>query len=276
MAWLTREDARSYSRLPKEPDMETLSYWLARLEPLIRAENEGEIIVVIANRCGVEDDAVYAGTSAVIGIDAGEVKVYGILGRGERELLVVDTSKPAQAKLISEPVSASSNESTESQVSNSTKRTTPERDEVIASIDQILSAVAPISPVEPMSPHSYFSSLPSKLEEQHSSLKSSISRTESPKDSPPLPIHERPASPKSRNASRTRQPTRAEPALICHDLADEPVIGPIIRQPSVPGHMKISPSSASDAVSHTWSKDGPVGTTGRRRSSSPRPRSAVF
>ncbi|CZT52190.1 related to amino-terminal amidase [Rhynchosporium secalis] len=108
MAWLTREDSRAFSRTPKEPDMETLSYWLARLEPLIRAEGDGEIIVVLANRCGTEDDAVYAGTSAVLGIQGGEVKVYGILGRGERELLVVDTTRPPQAKLISEPTSSKS------------------------------------------------------------------------------------------------------------------------------------------------------------------------
>src|SRR5271168_4248169 len=103
MAWLTRENARSYSRAPKEPDMETLSYWLARLEPVIRAETEGEIIVVLANRCGVEGEAVYAGSSAVLGIQEGEVKVYGILGRGEKELLVVDTSESPQAKLVSGP-----------------------------------------------------------------------------------------------------------------------------------------------------------------------------
>jgi hypothetical protein len=78
MAWLTRENARSYSRCPKDPDMDTLSYWLARLEPLIRAETEGEIICVFANRSGTEEEAVYAGTSAVLGIHAGEVKVYGI------------------------------------------------------------------------------------------------------------------------------------------------------------------------------------------------------
>ncbi|PMD14774.1 carbon-nitrogen hydrolase, partial [Hyaloscypha hepaticicola] len=100
MAWLTREDARSYSRSPKDPDMETLSYWLGRLEPVIRAETQGEIIVVFANRTGIEDDAVYAGTSAILGIHDGEVKVYGILGRGEKELLIVDTNKKPQAKLV--------------------------------------------------------------------------------------------------------------------------------------------------------------------------------
>ncbi|CZR59231.1 related to amino-terminal amidase [Phialocephala subalpina] len=103
MAWLTRENPRSYSRVPKEPDMDTLSYWLSRLEPLIREEGEEEIICVFANRCGTEDEATYAGTSAVLGIQGGEVKVYGILGRGEKELLVIDTSKRAQMQLVSEP-----------------------------------------------------------------------------------------------------------------------------------------------------------------------------
>ncbi|CAG8958844.1 hypothetical protein HYFRA_00011795 [Hymenoscyphus fraxineus] len=109
MAWRTREDSRAFSRHPKEPDMETLSYWLARLEPVIRAETEGEIVVVLCNRCGTEGEAVYAGTSAVLGIHAGEVKVYGILGRGEKELLVVDTNRRPQAKLISQPNSTVSN-----------------------------------------------------------------------------------------------------------------------------------------------------------------------
>ncbi|KAK2628543.1 hypothetical protein QTJ16_001646 [Diplocarpon rosae] len=101
MAWLTREDAGSFSRTPREPDMETMSYWLARLEPLIRAEAQGEIIVIFANRCGTEGEVVYAGTSAVIGIEGGEVKVYGLLGRGEKKLLVVDTDMKPKAKIVS-------------------------------------------------------------------------------------------------------------------------------------------------------------------------------
>ncbi|KAK8079098.1 hypothetical protein PG994_002905 [Apiospora phragmitis] len=103
MAWNTREDARHFSRMPKEPDMETLTYWVTRLEPLIRTENDGEIIIVFCNRTGIEDDAVYAGTSAVIGIKDGEVNVYGILGRGEKELLVIDTDNAPYAKLIYRP-----------------------------------------------------------------------------------------------------------------------------------------------------------------------------
>lgn len=103
MAWLMREDQRMFSRMPKEPDMETLTYWVTRLEPIIRSENEDEIIVVFCNRTGLEDDAVYAGTSAVLGIKQGEVNVYGILGRGDKDLLVVDTEKTPFAQLVYRP-----------------------------------------------------------------------------------------------------------------------------------------------------------------------------
>ncbi|KND93573.1 Protein N-terminal amidase [Tolypocladium ophioglossoides CBS 100239] len=103
MAWMTREDPRRFSRMPNEPDMDTLTYWVTRLEPLIRSENQDEIIVVFCNRTGTEDEATYAGTSTVIGIHDGEVKVYGLLGRGEKELLVVDTTNPPYAKLVYRP-----------------------------------------------------------------------------------------------------------------------------------------------------------------------------
>jgi hypothetical protein len=114
MAWPTDQERGSYSKPLQQPDMEALAGWLARLEPLIRAER-GEIIVVFANRCGVEDDAIYAGTSAVLGIDAGEVKVYGVLGRGEEGLLIVDTSKPPVARLALGPNSYIPENSAQSQ-----------------------------------------------------------------------------------------------------------------------------------------------------------------
>jgi len=86
--------------------METISYWIQRLEPIVRREQEDEIIVVFCNRCGIEDDVVYAGTSAVVGIKNGEVAVYGLLGRGVKELLIVNTDLPPFAKLISHPAKA--------------------------------------------------------------------------------------------------------------------------------------------------------------------------
>ncbi|KAH7008190.1 hydrolase, carbon-nitrogen family protein [Ilyonectria destructans] len=103
MAWITQEDSRVFCQEPEEADMNTLTYWISRLEPIIRAEWDEEVIVVFANRTGSENEATYAGTSAVVGIKDGEVRVYGILGRGEKDLLVVDTEAPPFAKLVYRP-----------------------------------------------------------------------------------------------------------------------------------------------------------------------------
>lgn len=103
MSWSTREDAQTYSCTPTEPDMKALTYWAQRLEPVIRKERRDEIIVVFCNRCGREEEVVYAGTSAVIGIKEGEVNVYGLLGRGVKDLLVVDTNVAPFAKLVNRP-----------------------------------------------------------------------------------------------------------------------------------------------------------------------------
>ncbi|KAH7152346.1 hydrolase, carbon-nitrogen family protein [Dactylonectria estremocensis] len=103
MAWITQEDPRTFSQEPQEADMDTLTYWISRLEPIIRAEWDEEVIVVFANRTGSENEATYAGTSAVVGIKGGEVRVYGILGRGDKDLLVVDTEAPPFAKLVYRP-----------------------------------------------------------------------------------------------------------------------------------------------------------------------------
>ncbi|KFY31506.1 hypothetical protein V493_01035, partial [Pseudogymnoascus sp. VKM F-4281 (FW-2241)] len=210
MAWVTREDARSYSRSPKEPDMGTLAYWVARLEPLIRGEDDGEVIVVLANRSGTEGDATYTGTSAVLGIQRGEVKLYGVLGRGERELLVVDTSKRPQAKLVSDPAiparvrepasahtrdlapelssetSANSNTTESSGLreyksTHSSLTSLMEPGEKQPSIDEVLVAGIPLSPVEPISPHMFFGSKP-MVPEDRQPLKSTATN---PSDSPP-------------------------------------------------------------------------------------------
>lgn len=175
MAWLIGADGQppSPTRDPKEPDMATLAYWLSRLEPLIRSEQEGEIIVVFANRCGREDEAVYAGTSAVLGIEGGEVKVYGVLGSGENELLVVDTSEEPRAKLVAEPSSTPADYGTRNWDASSSATPTPEEKEYPASIDAILSASKPISPVEPRFPHAYYAPEPPKADDILQKLNSS-------------------------------------------------------------------------------------------------------
>jgi protein N-terminal amidase len=295
MAWLTREEARSYSRSPKDPDMETLSYWLARLEPIIRAETEGEIICVFANRTGIEDDAVYAGTSAVLGIHDGEVKVYGILGRGEKELLVVDTDKRPQAKLVSEPNSAASqftnqasdtsHNSTNSMTSdksgltvdtNTTACTTPDPVELSQMIED---AMTPLSPVDPSSPCEFFAPQgrhpeADTLKGSLSTLKSSIGRPQispAPADSPAF---NRPASPKSRNASRNRNPEPSPPALSTYDLAEEERASNTIQ---VNMASPVQPHSAAAAPDryHSNFSSNQLGT--RRAHTSPRrPKSAMW
>jgi protein N-terminal amidase len=96
MAWSTRHYHHAYTNNPEDPDLDALIYWAERLEPVIRQDFLGEIIVVLANRCGSEGDALYVGTSCVLGIGDGEVNVYGILGRGEEKLLVADTNEPEE------------------------------------------------------------------------------------------------------------------------------------------------------------------------------------
>jgi protein N-terminal amidase len=238
MAWLTREDARSYSRTPKEPDMETLSYWLARLEPVIRDEDEGEVIVVLANRCGSEGEAVYAGTSTVLGIQGGEVKVYGILGRGEKELLVIDTTNPPQAKLIAEPRSSttrsnrdsiSSNPRTNSTMSDNSAKSAPSGLSLATGVTAgssfgpttpdamgvlIDETITPISPIDATSPTHFFAPYGRRTEGDHrrESLKSSIYQPPEPNPAKSdSPTFVRPSSPKSRNCSRTRKPEYQEP-----------------------------------------------------------------
>ncbi|UKZ57751.1 hypothetical protein TrVGV298_011612 [Trichoderma virens] len=107
MAWLTNENPQEFTSTPLEPDTTTLLYWVSRLEPLIRVESNQEVIVIFANRCGTEDEATYAGTSAVVGIQSGEIWVYGIMGRGETGLLVVDTESEPYARLSYQPLQPS-------------------------------------------------------------------------------------------------------------------------------------------------------------------------
>ena len=101
MAWLTRLGAAELgcgqnaetSALRRRPDADTLAYWVARLEPLMAAREE--VVVVCANRCGVEpgegEEARYAGSSAVLCVGGRKARVGGGLGRAEEGLLRVDT-----------------------------------------------------------------------------------------------------------------------------------------------------------------------------------------
>lgn len=78
--------------------MDTFACWVGRLVPLVRGA--GDVVVVVANRCGEEGggDAVgeekggvrYAGTSWVGRMGGGRVRVGGMMGRGVEGVMVVD------------------------------------------------------------------------------------------------------------------------------------------------------------------------------------------
>lgn len=107
MAWLTRLEPKDLSESAGEPDLSTLMYWIERFFPVISAERDGEVILVLANRCGTEPGTVagvsqgvgeegedvvsYAGSSCVLRVKGGSVQIFDILGKAEERLLVVDT-----------------------------------------------------------------------------------------------------------------------------------------------------------------------------------------
>jgi len=99
MAWLLSQPAESLVDQAQVPDADTLEYWIQRLQPVLDQGGQGqsgEIIFVACNRTGAERDACYAGTSAVVGVSKGEMKVYGRLGRGTEDLLVCDVPAPGK------------------------------------------------------------------------------------------------------------------------------------------------------------------------------------
>ncbi|KAK1760627.1 hypothetical protein QBC47DRAFT_10793 [Echria macrotheca] len=187
MAWLTLQNRTSFTPLSLEPDMETLTYWAQRLEPVIRAGHEEEIIVVFCNRCGIEDEVVYAGTSAVIGIKNGEVSVYGLLGRGVKELLIVNTDLPPFAKLVDR------SDATETKDQGKDEAVLPVQASPVQSSPVLVSPVQKGLPVDPPTKKERLGGLPEAEEPYEeptvaspiSSLRSRQSIEEQP-ESPPM------------------------------------------------------------------------------------------
>jgi protein N-terminal amidase len=104
MAWLTRLSREELQESAEIPDMDSVTYWIERMRPLMGPNGpEKEVIIIFANRCGEEGEAPligpvrYAGSSTVMGITKGdgridgEVRLWDILGRAEEGVLVVDT-----------------------------------------------------------------------------------------------------------------------------------------------------------------------------------------
>ncbi|EGS17336.1 putative N-terminal asparagine protein [Thermochaetoides thermophila DSM 1495] len=127
MAWLTNDDRTKFLSMPDKPDLSTLSYWVQRLTPVLHDKSGDETIVVFSNRCGIEDDATYAGTSTVLGIKNGEVVIYGILGRNVEELLVVDTRDLPMGELVTRSTTSVEDEDSEAEETNHRPGAEPRR-----------------------------------------------------------------------------------------------------------------------------------------------------
>lgn len=136
-------------------------------------------------------------------------------------------------------------------------------------IDEV---ITPLSPVDPVFPHPYFASIERKpdggtLREQ---LKSSGGRIEDfAAVKPDSPVFTRPTSPKSRNASRTRQPEQA-PGLTSHGLVRERLICQKAAGAEGP------PKYAADAPDRNQSSFMSTRTGTRDTSISVRPKSTVW
>jgi len=57
--------------------------------PVVAADRD--TILVMANRCGIEGEVCYAGTSTVTRVGRGKIGLWGICGKGEERCLVVNT-----------------------------------------------------------------------------------------------------------------------------------------------------------------------------------------
>ena len=102
MAWLSNSNSSAPMRGKADPDVDTLSYWIERLRPLVMADKE--VLVVCANRCGWEPGrnpaapdlsggVRYAGSSWMGKVGKNRVRIWDIMDREQEDLLVVDTAE---------------------------------------------------------------------------------------------------------------------------------------------------------------------------------------
>ena len=99
MAWLTHKTPTELHENSADPDLETLSYWIERIVPLVN-NKERKVIVVFANRCGQEPlDARYAGSSWIGLVGFEKVYVWDIAGRAQETLLCIDTDQDPEYQL---------------------------------------------------------------------------------------------------------------------------------------------------------------------------------
>ncbi|KAF2272776.1 N-terminal asparagine amidohydrolase-like protein [Westerdykella ornata] len=102
MAWLTTLSPEELAQEPLQADFTTLTYWVERFQPLVEKKALEPVYVILANRCGMEKAACYAGTTTVLKIEEGRVSVYDVLGKGEERCLVVDLNQTPKFRVRSD------------------------------------------------------------------------------------------------------------------------------------------------------------------------------
>ena len=90
MAWVSRLSKEELMDNPKQPDISTVKYWIERFSPFLHSHSQKPTVIICANRCGNEGHVCYAGSSIVMSIQDGKVKVRGIVGRYEERCLVTE------------------------------------------------------------------------------------------------------------------------------------------------------------------------------------------
>ncbi|EJD50406.1 carbon-nitrogen hydrolase [Auricularia subglabra TFB-10046 SS5] len=78
------------SKFDSEADADThnLRYWVARLDPLWNP-SKGDRVVIISNRCGTEEDVLFAGSSLVLHYSASKNRVSLVQSLGRRDEAVL-------------------------------------------------------------------------------------------------------------------------------------------------------------------------------------------
>jgi protein N-terminal amidase len=93
-AWITRLSPEELDASPDEPDVETQTYWLERMRPILTSKPTEPIVIVFANRCGQEGGVCYAGSSMVVRVGvSGGVSIHERLGKKEERCLIVDLNE---------------------------------------------------------------------------------------------------------------------------------------------------------------------------------------
>lgn len=107
MAWLVNAQPEDWERemteRGEEIEISTLTYWVERFKVVTERMEGNPVIVVCANRAGIEGSSCYAGSSVVMRLGKGDVEIMGYAGKGEERVLLVDLEEGPKYRLKTAP-----------------------------------------------------------------------------------------------------------------------------------------------------------------------------